>query len=313
MCPIDMCPIDPTTGRRSQVRATATLDRSRTRWVLLTVLTALLAALWVAAGPTTAHAATAAPCVADPQTGCINGTVRTAAGEPAAGVALAISGPGGDAQAVTGSDGRWSAAVTAAGDYTVTLDVATLPSGETLRQPDKNPRTVSVVLGSTAAALFPLGEPAPSGNASPTPGATHGPGTDKPVTSGGGVTFSRVMQQLTSGIVFGLLLALASVGLSLIYGTTGLSNFAHGEQVTLGGILAYIGCQTFGLPLLLSGFIAVVIGAATGWLQDAFIWHKLRRRGLGTTQQMIVTIGFAMALQYTYQFFLGSSPLRIVT
>src|SRR4051812_48137415 len=166
MCPIDMCPIDPTTGRRSQVRATATLDRSRTRWVLLTVLTALLASLWVAAAPATAHAA-AAPCAADPQTGCITGTIRTAAGGPAGGVALAISGPGADVQAVTGPDGRWSAAVTAAGDYTVTLDVATLPAGETLRQPDKNPRTVSVVLGSTAAALFPLGEPAPSGNASP--------------------------------------------------------------------------------------------------------------------------------------------------
>ena len=38
---------------------------------------------------------------------------------------------------------------------------------------------------------------------------------------------------------FGLLLALASVGLSLIYGTTGLSNFAHGEQVSLGAMLAY--------------------------------------------------------------------------
>ncbi len=50
---------------------------------------------------------------------------------------------------------------------------------------------------------------------------------------------SRVMQNIFNGVVFGLLLALASVGLSLIYGTTGLSNFAHGEQVSLGAMLAY--------------------------------------------------------------------------
>jgi branched-chain amino acid transport system permease protein len=175
---------------------------------------------------------------------------------------------------------------------------------------------VTVVLGSSGAALFALGAPVAAGP-TPTGGSSAEPGTGTqagtPGQSGTGITFSRVAQQFTSGIVFGLLLALASVGLSLIYGTTGLSNFAHGEQVTLGGILAYVGCQTFGLPLLLSGVIAVVLGAGSGWLQDSLIWHKLRKRGLGTTQQMIVTIGFAMALQYTFQFFLGGSPLRIDT
>jgi branched-chain amino acid transport system permease protein len=43
------------------------------------------------------------------------------------------------------------------------------------------------------------------------------------------------------------------------------------------------------------------------------VWHPLRRRRIGTTQQMIVTIGLSMALQYTFQFFLGGGRLRIVT
>ena len=50
----------------------------------------------------------------------------------------------------------------------------------------------------------------------------------------------RVWQQLASGLRFGLMLALASVGASLIYGTTRVSNFAHGEQVTLGAVLSYL-------------------------------------------------------------------------
>ena len=291
------------------MRRDATTDRSPlARRALLAGLAAVLAlaALLAPAGP--AQAAQEV-CVAGPTTGCINGTIRTAAGGPATDIALAVSGPDGAHAVASGPDGRWSVTVTAAGDYTVTADAATLPAGEKLRDPAGNPRTVTVALGSSGAALFPLGAPATT----PSPTARSAtPGPDA-AGSGSGITAGRVAQQLTSGLVFGLLLALASVGLSLIYGTTGLSNFAHGEQVTLGGILAYVGCQVFGLPLLVSGALAVAVGAASGWLQDALIWHRLRQRQLGSTQQMIVTIGFAMALQYTYQFFLGASPLRIVT
>lgn len=304
------------------MRRAATVDRSPlARRALLATLVALMAlvALVVPSGPAHAVAAAAAEvCVAGPTVGCINGTIRTAAGDPAVGVALEATGPGGAQTVTTGQDGRWSISVTASGSYTLLLDPTTLPAGETLRDPSKNPRTVTIALGSSGAALFPLGPPTGGGPiASPTDGSSAEPGTgsssDTPAASGSGITGGRIAQQFTSGIVFGLLLALASVGLSLIYGTTGLSNFAHGEQVTLGGILAYVGCQIFGMPLLLSGVIAVTLGAASGWLQDSFIWHRLRKRGLGNTQQMIVTIGFAMALQYTFQFFLGGSPLRIVT
>jgi branched-chain amino acid transport system permease protein len=226
-------------------------------------------------------------------------------------------GPAGESTVATADDGRWSVSVGAAGEYTVTLDVTTLPAGETLRDPAANPRTVQVTLGSTAPALFPMGAPAPSdgpttGSAEPTvppePGAE--PGLEPSGSSG--ITWARFGQQAVSGLVFGILLALASVGLSLIFGTTGLSNFAHGEQVTLGGIMAYVFTQLAGLPLLAAGALAVLIGAASGWLQDAAIWRPLRRMRIGLTQQLIVTIGLAFTLQYAFQFFLGGSSLRII-
>jgi branched-chain amino acid transport system permease protein len=218
----------------------------------------------------------------------------------------------------SGADGKWALAVAEPGDYTVTLDVATLPAGETLRDPSITSRTVTVALGSQSGALFALGEPTAGGSAAtatPSAGSTDtapdasDPTAASPGTSGG----NRVAQQLANGIIFGLLLALASVGLSLVYGTTGLSSFSHGEQVTLGAILAYVFTQLVGLPLVVSAAIAIVVGGATGWLQDAGVWHPLRKRRIGTTQQMIVTIGLSMALQYTYQFFLGGGRLRIVT
>jgi branched-chain amino acid transport system permease protein len=292
------------------VRRAATRDRS-TAGALAALGVLLLSLLLTLAAPATARAATAG-CVADAATGCLNGTIRTADQQPAAGVVLDVEGPGGTSTATTDADGRWTVAVTAAGDYTVTLDVATLPAGETLRDPAGNPRTVTVALGSSAGALFPLGAPAAGGSddasAEPDPGSTAPASdaeADAPSGSGGsGFSWGRLAQQATSGLVFGVLLALASAG---------LSNFAHGEQVTLGAILAYVGCQILGLPLVVSGVLAVAVGAASGWLQDAGMWRPLRRRRVGLTQLMIVTIGLSMALQYAFQFFFGGGALRIVT
>lgn len=135
-----------------------------------------------------------------------------------------------------------------------------------------------------------------------------------------------IWQLLFNGLVFGLLLALASVGLSLIYGTTGLSNFAHGEQVTLGAILAYFFVTdqpvslpllpfefTIGLPLIPGIILAVIVSAATGWLQDSAIWAPLRRRGVGTVQQMIVSIGFSLALLNFLQWWTGGLRVRVST
>lgn len=306
------------------MRRVATRDRS-TAGAPAALGVLLLSLLLLLAVPGTARAA-AAGCVADAATGCINGTIRTGGQQPAVGVVLDVEGPGGTVRATTDAEGRWTAPVTEAGDYTVTLDETTLPAGESLRDPGQNPRTVTVALGSSTGALFPLGEPTAAGAGSDEdPDAAPDPESTAPADDAGEVgapagssetgsfSWGRLAQQATSGLVFGVLLALAAVGLSLIYGTTGLSNFAHGEQVTLGAIAAYVGVQVWEVPLLVAGVLAVVVGAASGWVQDAGIWHPLRKRRVGTTQQMIVTIGLSMALQYTYQFFFGGGALRVVT
>jgi branched-subunit amino acid ABC-type transport system permease component len=302
----------PPTGRRRRP------DGRRRAWsaALVTVFLALLGALL--ASP--AAAATNEPCTPDPQTACLIGTMRTAAGDPAVGVQLEVTGPGVSTTVTTGDDGRWNLAVTEPGDYTVTLDVSTLPPGETLRDPSTTSRVVTVQLGRQGGALFPLGTPQ-TGGSTATSTATPSDDTSGSTDTGSDVTTSepsggssnRVAQQFANGLIFGLLLALASVGLSLVYGTTGLSSFSHGEQVTLGAIMAYVFTQLVGLPLWLSAVFAIVIGGATGWLQDAGIWSPLRKRRIGTTQQMIVTIGLSMALQYLFQFLFGGGRLRIVT
>jgi branched-chain amino acid transport system permease protein len=266
-----------------------------------------------------ASAADPTPCTPDAQTGCLTLIMNGADGQPLPGVQADVSGASGTTTITTGADGRAVLAIAQAGDYTVTLDVATLPAGQTLSDPTDTSSTVSVALGGPAFVAFKIGPPAGGATQTATPGdqtsssAATDNGSDPATGSPATTSTNRVAQQFANGLVFGLLLALASVGLSLVYGTTGLSSFSHGEQVTLGAIAAYVLVQNAHLPLWAAAALAVMIGGASGWLQDAGIWRPLRRRRVGNTQQMIVTIGLSMALQYLYQFLFGGGRLRIVT
>ena len=231
-------------------------------------------------------------------TGCISGTMGGRA-DPIADVDVVLTKPDGSTETVTtGDDGKFSFTITEDGEYLVGVDEDTLPDGFELRPPaDPNLRgpdntlKVQGVVGQLKAANL---EVRPEGF--------------ERTTS----KVDELLQSSANGIRLGLLLALASVGLSLIYGTTGISNFAHAEQVTLGGMLGYLFVNQWGLNLWVGGVLVVIATAASGLLQDAVLWKPLRRRGLGLTQLMIVTIGLALAMQYSYQFFVGSRTVRVV-
>ena len=52
--------------------------------------------------------------------------------------------------------------------------------------------------------------------------------------------WSLLPQTLANGLKLAMIIAITSIGLSLIFGTTGLSNFAHGEMVTFGAFVAFV-------------------------------------------------------------------------
>ncbi len=281
------------------------LAQTRWKWsrtLVVAIVGMLIAAFWTLSQPANSFAAeTTGPCVADSATGCFNGTIKGVG----AGVKIVISGNGAEVIAITDADGKWNAAVTTAGTYTLTLDEATLPAGVTMKS--EATQTRDITLGFNKGAVFTVNGGTDGGGSS-TDGDT-GSGTETAAT---GFNWDRLAQQSVSGLRLGLLLALASIGLSLIYGTTGLSNFAHAEQVTLGGLLAFTFSNAMGLNIFLTTAIVVVLTGFTGWLQDVIIWKPLRKKGLSLTQLLIVTIGLALALQYAFQIFYGARTLRIV-
>jgi branched-chain amino acid transport system permease protein len=122
------------------------------------------------------------------------------------------------------------------------------------------------------------------------------------------------LQRILDGIRLGLVLAMCAVGLSLIFGTTGLTNFAHGEVVTFGGLatfvfnitgLSFLGFLSF-LPgvteqgtfhILWAAPIGVLFGGLFGWALNAAIFSKLRHRGIGLVTQMVLTVGLSILLR----------------
>jgi branched-chain amino acid transport system permease protein len=254
------------------------------------LLGVLLAPLLLLLGSAPAHASEL--CVPDEGTSCIVGTLRSEEGT-VGDVDLVITTPSGEEVTVTTDDaGKWNYAATEAGQYVVAIDEETFPDDLAAQGPTE--RTLNVKIGekqTTYPALFEVRTASYEESRSDT---------------------DYFIQSAFNGLRLGLLLALASVGLSLIYGTTGLSNFAHAEQVTLGGIVAYGLCNVAGMSLWLGGALTVVLCGLTGYLQDRGMWQPLRRRGLGLTQMMIVTIGLSLAAQYTFQYFVGASTVKVV-
>jgi branched-chain amino acid transport system permease protein len=203
------------------------------------------------------------------------------------GVEVQVVGAGIDQTVVSDSQGKWAVPVPSKADYKIVLNVSSLPEGVALADPAASTLEVKTTdwLTSNATRNFKF------------------EGAAVATLSLG----DRILQRIVAGVIFGSLLALASVGLSLIFGTTGLSNFAHGEAVTLGGITAWVAGSLMGLPILLVIPLGLIVGGLSGWLQNQVLWSPLRSRGTKLVQMMIVSIGLSIVLRYIFLFFIDGT------
>jgi neutral amino acid transport system permease protein len=204
----------------------------------------------------------------------------------AEGVEVSIeSADGSVAETVTtGDDGRFEFQVPA-GEYTVSLDPDTLPEGVSLADEDRASQEFTAG-GFRSSVPFDL---------------TTGD------ESRGRSFVYRAARLAVQGIRFGLILAMCSIGLSLIFGTTGLVNFAHGEMVTFGAMMAYLFNTSWGMPLLLGAPLAILTGAALGGGFNRGIWRPLRDRGTGLVAMLVVSIGIALFMRYIFLYQFGGS------
>jgi len=177
--------------------------------------------------------------------------------------------------------------------FTVKIDKDTLPEGAALRNPKQVALDVTIKLDSDVFVTFPIG--------------------DEPEAATGKAT--QALQLAVGGLVFALVLALGSLGLSMIFGTTGLTNFSHGELITFGALVAYavdslpgtISIGGVNVTVAVAIIVAFVASALFGWVNDRGLWRPLRKRGTGLIAMMVVSIGLSIFLRSIYQYIVGGS------
>lgn len=118
----------------------------------------------------------------------------------------------------------------------------------------------------------------------------------------------QVFQQIVTGLSIGSILLLVALGLSIIYGSMGIINLAHGEFVMLGAYAAWMFQQQLGLGLLQSLVPIFVLVAAFGFVVQRGILGFLDNRPLDT---ILATWGIGVMLQQAVRLVAGGE-LRYV-
>ena len=194
-------------------------------------------------------------------------------------------------EAVTDKDGLCTISVPSRDDYVIEINLATLPDGLTLIDAEKQKVAVNrdLFTTNTKRVTFFTGEGA----------------------SAGASASERILQRLSDGIRLGLIIAMCSVGLSLVFGTTGLTNFAHGEMVTFGGLMAFYLNVILEIPILISGPVVILMGGLFGLLLNWGIFARLTKRGVTLLSQLVVTVGLSLMLRNIYLFQFGGRTKQL--
>jgi urea transport system permease protein len=118
----------------------------------------------------------------------------------------------------------------------------------------------------------------------------------------------QFIEQIVTGLSIGSILLLVALGLSIIYGSMGIINLAHGEFVMLGAYAAWVFHTYFGLGLLASLVPIFLVVAAFGWVIERYVLSVLNNRPLDT---ILATWGVGIMLQQAVRLMVGSE-LRYV-
>jgi branched-chain amino acid transport system permease protein len=117
------------------------------------------------------------------------------------------------------------------------------------------------------------------------------------------INWANFISQVFNGVVLGALLALISSGLTIIYGTLGVLNLAHGAMFMLGGYAGWVAYTYTG------SFIVAVIAGSLFVMLVGVVMERVVIRYFYTRpheDQLLVTFGLGIVFVETVRFFFGS-------
>jgi len=106
---------------------------------------------------------------------------------------------------------------------------------------------------------------------------------------------SDLLQYVISGATLGATYGLAGLGFTVIFNTTEIINFAQGEFVMLGGMVAVFAIRWGGLPTSLAVPLAIALTTLVGVVANRLTIRPVRGRSV--TVLIIITIGVSIVLR----------------
>ena len=116
-------------------------------------------------------------------------------------------------------------------------------------------------------------------------------------------------QLFFNGLAIGSVIALAAVGLTLTYGILRLSNFAHGDFMTLGAYLTWL-ANISGINIWIALCLGAVGTVIAMLISEQLIWKTMRERRATSTTLIIISIGLAWVIRNTILMIWGGSNQR---
>lgn len=117
------------------------------------------------------------------------------------------------------------------------------------------------------------------------------------------INWANFASQAFNGLVLGALLALISSGLTIIYGTLGVLNLAHGAMFMLGGYAGYVAftyTQSFIVAVIAGSLFVMVVGVAIERIIIRYFYNRPH------DDQLLVTFGLAIVFVEMVRYFFGS-------
>lgn len=122
------------------------------------------------------------------------------------------------------------------------------------------------------------------------------------------INWANFVSQMFNGMVLGALLALISSGLTIIYGTLGVLNLAHGAMFMLGGYAGYVAysyTESFIVAVIAGSAFVMVVGLV---MERVIIRHFYSRPH---EDQLLVTFGLSICFVEIVRFFFGSLSVTV--
>jgi branched-chain amino acid transport system permease protein len=117
----------------------------------------------------------------------------------------------------------------------------------------------------------------------------------------------QLLQFGVSGVTAGSIYALVALGFTLIFNATGIINFAQGQFVMLGGLIATTFANTLGWPLVAAVAMSIVLTTAVGAAMEVLTIRPMRKRPVFTL--IMITLGMSIILETAALLIWGTDPI----